>query len=80
MRIVALEEHVNFPELTRRIPEEAITARGWPAPSDPHSPMKQVQQPLQEVGPERLKGMDDAGISVQVLSVSGAVMETQGMQ
>ena len=72
MRIVALEEHVNLPELTRRIPQEAITARGWPSPSNPNSPMKKVEPQLEEVGNERINGMDQAGITVQVLSVSGA--------
>ena len=72
MRIVALEEHVNFPELTSRIPEEAITARGWPAPSNPHSFLKKVEPQLVEVGEERLGKMDEAGITVQILSISGA--------
>lgn len=70
MRIIALEEHVSFPDLTRRIPEEAITARGLPAPSG--SPMQAVASQLEEVGDDRLKKMDEAGITVQVLSVSGA--------
>ncbi len=72
MRIVALEEHVNFPELTSRIPEEMITVRGWPAPANPHSFLKQVESQLVEVGKERLGKMDEAGITVQVLSISGA--------
>lgn len=72
MRVVALEEHISLSELTSRIPEEAITARGWPSPNSPNSPTKQVGPQLQEVGDERLKKMDDAGITVQVLSVSGA--------
>ena len=72
MRIVALEEHVNFPELTSRIPEEAITARGWPAPSNPHSFLKKVEPQFVEVGEERLGKMDEAGITVQILSISGA--------
>lgn len=71
MRIVALEEHVSFPELTRRIPKELITARGWPSPDSPNLPMQQVESQLQEVGDERLRKMDEAGITVQVLSVSG---------
>lgn len=72
MRIVTLEEHVSFSELTSRIPEEAITRRGWPAPDSTSSPTKRVAPQLEEVGPERLRSMDEASITVQVLSVSGA--------
>ena len=72
MRIVALEEHVNIPELTSRIPQEAIAARGWPSPDNPVSPVKQVGPQLQEIGAERLQKMDESGITMQVLSVSGA--------
>ncbi len=72
MRVVALEEHVSFPELTRQISEAAITERGWPAPDSPNSPTKRVGPQLAEVGEERLQKMDESGITVQVLSVSGA--------
>ncbi len=71
MRIIALEEHVSFPDLTSRIPESVVTARGWPSPSSPNSPTRHVQQPLAEVDDNRVSLMDEAGISVQVLSVSG---------
>ncbi|HEX8426802.1 amidohydrolase family protein [Hymenobacter sp.] len=72
MRIIALEEHVSFPELIQRIAPELITGRGWPLPDDPESPLQRVQPQLQEVGPRRLQAMDAAGITMQVLSVSGA--------
>ncbi|GAB4042011.1 amidohydrolase family protein [Spirosoma jeollabukense] len=72
MRVIALEEHISFSELTSRIPEAAITARGWPATDSPNSPTKRVGSQLAEVGEKRLKTMDEAGITVQVLSVSGA--------
>lgn len=72
MRTIALEEHVSLPELTQRIPPAAITARGWPADDNANSPMRRVAEQLQEVGSQRLQAMDEAGITVQVLSVSGA--------
>lgn len=72
MRIVALEEHVSLHELTSHIPENAILERGWPAPSSPNSPMKQVDDQLEEIGDERIQKMDESGITIQVLSVSGA--------
>ncbi|MBO0947079.1 hypothetical protein [Fibrella forsythiae] len=68
MRTVALEEHISLPELTSRIPEELIIARGWPAPDSPNSPTKRVGPELREVGEARLKSMDEAGITVQVLA------------
>ncbi|MGI4760498.1 MAG: amidohydrolase family protein [Janthinobacterium lividum] len=43
----------------------------WPAPDDPHSPVAEYEQKLAEVGPERLRLMDEAGITMQVLSISG---------
>lgn len=71
MRIVTLEEHFNLPEFIKRIPKEVIAERGWP--NDPNaSPMMQKAQALlPEFGEKRLSSMDEAGISVQVLSVSG---------
>jgi len=63
MRIVTLEEHISFPELTNLLPAEALAAFG-------QSPaMQQILPKLADVTGERLKSMDDNGISVQVLSV-----------
>ncbi len=71
MRIVTLEEHFSLPEFIKRIPKEVVAEHGWP--NDPNaSPMMQKAQALlPEFGEERLRSMDEAGISVQVLSVSG---------
>ncbi len=71
MRIVTLEEHFSSPEFIKRIPKDVVAERGWP--SDPAtSPMMQKAQALlPEIGETRLKSMDEAGITVQVLSVSG---------
>ena len=70
MRIVALEEHVTFPDLVGRIDPLAVRARGWPAPGEQPPEMSPFDA-LQEVGPERLADMDAAGVSLQVLSASG---------
>src|SRR5580658_5824316 len=68
MRIVTLEEHLTFPELTRQIPKELIAKR-----SIEHSPMMQQLLPkLADITGERLRSMDDNGISLQILSVAGA--------
>jgi predicted TIM-barrel fold metal-dependent hydrolase len=70
-RVVTLEEHVSFPDMVERIPLAARQQAGWPSNANPHSPVREQESKLAEVGPERLRLMDEAGITVQVLSVSG---------
>jgi predicted TIM-barrel fold metal-dependent hydrolase len=70
MRTVALEEHFNVPELVKLIDPAVIKRRGFQprrAPTDRPSPMEL----LPEIGERRLKSMDEAGITVQVLSNNG---------
>jgi uncharacterized protein len=70
MRTVALEEHFTVPDLVRQIDPTAIIRRGFPPPGTQWGPARQVER-LADVGPARLQDMDAAGITVQVLSVSG---------
>src|SRR5229473_592790 len=68
MRVVALEEHFSFP--AHGIDPEVVSRRGYRprrAPKDRPSPAEL----LPELGERRLKSMDDAGITVQVLSLAG---------
>lgn len=70
MRTVALEEHFSVPSLVKRIDPAAISRRGFRprrAPTDGPNPLEQ----LPEIGEKRLQLMDEAGITVQVLSNSG---------
>ena len=70
MRVVALEEHFTVPALVRRIDLGAIGRRGFrprKAPANGPNPLEL----LPEIGERRLKSMDEAGITVQVLSNSG---------
>src|SRR5437763_626816 len=70
MRVVALEEHFSVPALVKRIDPGAISRRGYKprkAPTDRPNPLEN----LPEIGDKRLKSMDDAGITVGVLSNSG---------
>ena len=71
MRIVALEEHCTFPDLTARIRPEAILARGL-TPGGIPVPAVDRRPQLQDVGMGRLADMDAAGITLQVLSVAQA--------
>jgi uncharacterized protein len=67
MRIVTLEEHLTFPELTSQIPKTLL-----PDNSFDRSPMMEKLAPkLADITGDRLQSMDQNGISVQVLSVAG---------
>jgi uncharacterized protein len=66
MRIVALEEHFAAPSLVRRISPEAIAQRGYP----PGFAGPQEKQ-LADLDKLRLAEMDEAGITMHVLSASG---------
>jgi predicted TIM-barrel fold metal-dependent hydrolase len=70
MRVVALEEHFTAPQIVSRIDPGAISRRGFrprkPPPAG-HNPLEL----LPEIGERRLQSMDDAGITLQVLSNTG---------
>ena len=70
MRVVTLEEHFTVPSLVRRISPEAIARRGFAARKLVPGRVNPLDL-LPELGEQRLKSMDDNGISVQVLSTSG---------
>lgn len=67
MRIVTLEEHVSFRRFSSEVPAEALTRRGYLGPqwAGPRT------EPLDDAEDLRLKSMDEAGITLQVLSVVG---------
>src|SRR5271165_3623676 len=70
MRVVALEEHFTVPALARRIDPQAVSRRGFrprKAPTNAPNPLDL----LPEIGEQRLNTMNEAGITVQVLSNSG---------
>ena len=70
MRVVALEEHFTVPALAARIDKAAISRRGFrPRRLPPNGPNPLELAP--EIGPRRLGLMDEAGITVQVLSNTG---------
>ena len=70
MRVVALEEHFIAPAIAGRIDREAVSRRGYrPRRAPPDGP-----NPLQlapDLGEGRLRGMDETGITMQVLSNTG---------
>jgi uncharacterized protein len=70
MRVVALEEHFTVPALAKRIDQGAIARRGF-RPRRPPAHGPNPMDLLPEIGEQRLKSMDEAGITVQVLSATG---------
>jgi uncharacterized protein len=70
MRVVAIEEHFTVPALVKSIDPAIVKARGYiprKTPKDRPSPM----QLLPEMGEPRLQAMDEAGITLQILSNTG---------
>lgn len=70
MRVVALEEHFTVPDIVKRIDPAVVKARGFvprKVPKDRPNPMDLVK----EIGEVRLKSMDETGITLQVLSITG---------
>lgn len=71
MRVVALEEHFSVPSLAQSIDRKAITDRGNFGPRKFALSGTNPSELLPEIGEKRLQAMDEAGITVQVLSYSG---------
>jgi uncharacterized protein len=70
MRIVALEEHFSVPAVASRVPKDVTHRRGFrPRNLIPGAP--NPAELLPEFAEKRLKSMDAAGISLQVLSNAG---------
>ena len=70
MRVVALEEHFIVPSLLERISPDAVEQRGFPARGKPWSPLNATDE-MADLGPARLKVMDESAVTVQVLSIVG---------
>jgi len=66
MRIVTLEEHISFSEMADKIPKDALGGFGQ------SEVMQRLASKLADITGERLKSMDDNGITTQVLSVDSA--------
>jgi predicted TIM-barrel fold metal-dependent hydrolase len=66
MRIVTLEEHISFPEMAEQIPKDALGGFGQ------SEVMQRIAPKLADITGDRLKSMDDNGITMQVLSVDSS--------
>jgi uncharacterized protein len=69
-RIVGVEEHVVFPELTSRLPEDAVIERGYVSRDKPYGGGAILDKAAAAMGDteDRLKQLDAVGLTVQVLS------------
>ena len=73
MRVVALEEHFTVPALAAKyVKPDAIARRGHFKGRNVAPGKASPLELLPEIGERRFKSLDDAGITVQVLSNSGA--------
>ena len=73
MRVVALEEHFTAPAIASKyVKPEALPKRGHYKPRKLAAGKQNPMELLPEFGEKRFKSLDDAGITVQVLSNSGA--------
>ena len=70
MRVVAIEEHFTVPALVARIDPDARSRRGFRSRKLPAAGPNPLEL-LPEIGERRLRSMDEAGITVQVLSNTG---------
>jgi hypothetical protein len=70
MRVVAIEEHFTVPDLVKRIDPAVVSRRGYRPRNAPKSGPNPLSF-LPEIGETRLRLMDEAGITVQVLSSTG---------
>ena len=69
-RIVGVEEHVTFSDLTERLPEEAVIARGYLSRDSPYGKWSMNDKMGDTEG--RLKELDAVGFTLQVLSLPSA--------
>jgi predicted TIM-barrel fold metal-dependent hydrolase len=73
MRVVALEEHFTVPAIASKyVKPDAVARRGHFKGRNVAPGKASPMELLPEIGEKRFKSMDDAGITMQVLSNSGA--------
>jgi predicted TIM-barrel fold metal-dependent hydrolase len=66
--VVGVEEHVNVPTLTHRLPEAAMIERGFLSRDQPFGRYTLLDKLNDTEG--RIKDLDAVGLTVQVLSYS----------
>lgn len=79
LKVIGVEEHVVFPELTKQIPNQglAVHAKQVFGQLIGHQALAYSHGRSTQTGGSRIKDMDEGGISMQVLSMAGPVNCTQ---
>ena len=75
MKVIGVEEHTTFPELLKRIPHNDHASQIF-FQSAQHPPMAFARTRIANLGEQRLKDMDESGVTLQILSLAGAVNST----
>ena len=75
MKVIGVEEHATFPELLRRIPKDLHASQVFSARSQ-HPTVNYARDRASNLGERRIKDMDEGGISLQILSLVGAINST----
>lgn len=75
MKIIGVEEHVIFPELTNRIPNEGLALHAKKVFSQlvSHDALAYTKGRATNVGKQRLNDMSESGVAMQILSLAGPV-------
>lgn len=75
MKIIGVEEHVLFPQLTKRIPDGGPAAHAKKVfhNMNDHEAMAYIRGRATETGAQRLHDMDKSGVAMQILSLAGPV-------
>ncbi|WP_199560858.1 amidohydrolase family protein [Mucilaginibacter hurinus] len=66
MKIVTIEEHLSFPEMSAQVPSEALGSFGQ------SERMQNLIPDLADITGKRLESMDANGITMQILSVDSS--------
>ena len=76
MKIIGVEEHTTFPTLVKRIPRNSHPAHIMTQLIISAYPQIRKMEQLADNNKIRIKEMDDGGMSMQILSLSGALNST----
>ncbi|KAI9899971.1 hypothetical protein N3K66_004233 [Trichothecium roseum] len=75
LKRIGVEEHVTFPDLVARIPDQGMAVHAKRVFNQllGHDAMACAQGRTVETGAQRIRDMDEGGIAIQILSLAGPV-------
>jgi hypothetical protein len=72
LKVIGVEEHTTSPSILQRIPRDSYGARAFTDIVKRPS-LSYAEGRTEDLGEQRLKDMDEGGISVQILSLAGSI-------